>query len=55
MVDLNGNKIDEILFSIHSGGDQILSWDASKYSSGIYFLINKFGEIEKKQKLILIK
>ena len=55
VVDLNGNKIDEILFSIHSCGDQILSWDASKYSSGIYFLINEFGEIEKKQKLILIK
>jgi len=53
--DLNGNKIDNIADQIYSKGKYNLNWNASRFSSGIYFIIFEFGEEIQKQKIVLMK
>ena len=53
--DLNGNKIDNISNQIYSKGNHSLTWNASGFSSGIYFIAFEFGEEIQKQKILLMK
>tara|TARA_B100000902_G_scaffold395576_1_gene454451 strand:+ start:94 stop:2127 length:2034 start_codon:yes stop_codon:yes gene_type:complete len=53
--DLSGNKIDNISDQIYSSGTYNLTWDASGFSSGTYFIVAEFGNQVQKQKIVLMK
>ena len=53
--DINGRIIKDFKISSYTNGKRIISWNASQYSSGIYFAILEQGNNFKSIKLSLIK
>ena len=53
--DINGRIIKDFKISNYTNGKRITSWNASQYSSGIYFAILEQGNNIKSIKLSLIK
>jgi len=55
ILDVNGKTIETLLNEYKSAGRYEVSWDASSFSSGIYFYRLKAGDIIETKKLILLK
>ena len=53
--DLAGRKVQTLDNSFKESGEYTVSWDASNYSSGIYYIQISNGEMLKTQKMTLIK
>jgi flagellar hook assembly protein FlgD len=53
--DIAGRLITTLINEFQIAGYHFITWDASNYSSGIYFLNMSSGEISKTKKLVLIK
>ena len=53
--DLNGNKAVSLINNFYSSGAYSVIWDATDYASGNYFVVAKFGEDIRQQKIILMK
>jgi hypothetical protein len=53
--DINGRLITTLINEFQIAGYHFITWDASNYSSGIYFLNMSSGEISETKKLVLIK
>ena len=53
--DLNGRMIEQLVSSHHSPGVYNISWNASKFSSGIYILLMKSNDFLHSQKISLTK
>ena len=52
---LNGEKIVSLINGFYQPGYYSVNWDASKYSSGIYFATMTTQGFTYKQKLLLVK
>ena len=53
--DIAGRLITTLINEFQIVGYHFITWDASNYSSGIYFLTMSSGEISETKKLVLIK
>ena len=53
--DITGRLITILINEFRTAGYYSIIWDASKFSSGIYFLNMSSGEITKTKKMVLIK
>jgi hypothetical protein len=53
--DINGRLITTLISEFQIIGNHYITWDASSYSSGIYFLNMSSGETFETKKLVLIK
>ena len=53
--DINGRKIETLLDKFMSNGIHKFNWNASKYSSGVYFVKLSDGKSLLTQKLMLMK
>ena len=53
--DLRGRQVEMLKNGIHFPGNYAMIWDASNYSSGIYFIRMVLEEYSQTQKLILVK
>ena len=53
--DVNGRLVDEILNSNLARGYYNLEWDASDFSSGVYFVQLRVGKTQETQKVVLMK
>ena len=53
--DVKGRKIESIIDKNLRSGDHNIAWDGMEYSSGIYFIRLSTPEIERKQKITLLK
>ena len=53
--DVKGRKIETIIDKNLRSGDHNIAWDGMEYSSGIYFIRLSTPEIERKQKITLLK
>lgn len=53
--DINGKIIELIVNGELSAGNYQYEWDASYYSSGIYFYTIRYGNITETKKMLLIK
>ena len=53
--DITGKLIATLINEFQIAGHHSIAWDASNYSSGIYFLNMSSGEISETKKLVLIK
>jgi len=53
--DIAGRRIEILLNTVQSAGSHSVTWDASDYSSGIYFYSIKAGERSESRKMTLVK
>jgi hypothetical protein len=53
--DVKGILVDRLVARVHSAGNHVAEWDASRMSSGIYFYRLKAGDFVQTKKLILLK
>jgi len=53
--NINGNKVKELSSSLYSPGTHSISWDASSYPSGVYFIRMNLPEQQFIKKVMLIK
>ena len=53
--DIAGSKLETINSEALSPGDYIISWDASKYPSGVYLIRIDIGQYYETQKIAFIK
>ena len=53
--DIQGRVITTLIDGIQTAGNHSIMWDASKFSSGIYFLNMSSGKISKTKQLVLMK
>ena len=53
--DIKGRVITTLIDGFQTTGYHSIIWDASKFSSGIYFLNMSAGEIAETKKMVLIK
>ena len=53
--DINGRKIETLINNQITNGVQMVNWNASKYSSGVYFVKLSDGKSLLTQKLMLMK
>ena len=53
--DILGNKIKELVNEIKPAGNYQVKFDASKYSSGVYFCVLNTGNFSESKKIILLK
>ena len=53
--DILGNKIAELVNEVKSTGNYQVKFDASKYSSGVYFCVLNAGNFLESKKLIFLK
>ena len=53
--DINGRLIDEVVNSNLSRGYYNFEWDASQFSSGVYFIQLRSGQNQEIQKVVLMK
>jgi hypothetical protein len=53
--DILGNKVDDIFEGKMEQGNHEISWNAGKFSSGIYFYTLKTDEVTLTKKMILAK
>ena len=52
--DINGNEVEELVNNNHYVGIFELSWDATNYPSGLFFVKLNAGEFTQTQKLMLV-
>ncbi|MHB9028241.1 MAG: S8 family serine peptidase [Candidatus Latescibacterota bacterium] len=50
-----GQKVDTILDAILGAGQHAVSWDASRFSAGVYFYTVRSGEFSKTMKMTVLK
>jgi flagellar hook assembly protein FlgD len=50
-----GQKVETIASGAMSAGSHSVTWNASKYSAGMYFYTVKSGEFSKTMKMTLLK
>jgi flagellar hook assembly protein FlgD len=50
-----GQKVDTVVNTTMSAGNHSASWNASKFSAGVYFYTVKSGEFSKTMKMTLLK
>ena len=55
LYDINGNKSAELINNFYSSGVYSTIWDAKGYASGTYFIVAKFGEEIRQQKIVFMK
>ena len=55
LYDLLDRQVEVLQNGIHNPGYHAISWDASKYFSGLYIIRMMPGEYIQTQKLMLIK
>ena len=53
--DINGNKVSILHEGFMQKGSHKMQWDASRYSSGIYFIKMKSANYTSVQKIMLLK
>lgn len=53
--DVNGHIVETLVNGIMQQGSHLIAWNASQYSSGMYFVRMRSGNFEKSQKIMLIK
>jgi len=53
--NINGQAVDTICDSYMSAGNHVITWDASKFASGIYFCTVKTDNKSKSNALVLLK
>ena len=53
--NINGNKVKELSSKLYSPGTHSIIWDASLYSSGVYFIRMNLGEHQFIKKVMLVK
>ena len=53
--DLLGRQVEVLQNGVMNSGNYNVVWDASQYSSGIYFIHMVAGQYVRSQKLMLIK
>jgi len=53
--DIRGREIELLMNSYKTPGSYNLNWNASEYSSGVYFAQLRFGNQVRTQKIILLK
>ena len=53
--DIRGREIELLMNSYKTPGSYNLNWNASEYSSGVYFAQLRFGNQLRTQKIILLK
>ena len=53
--DLNGRELETLLQGTQNPGSYHLEWNATSYSSGVYFIIMASDHYTKSQKLMLVK
>jgi len=53
--DVQGKEIERLAEQNLTPGEYEVKWDASKYSSGIYFYSLLAGEYAQTKKMILVK
>ena len=53
--DINGRKIETLINNQITNRVQMVNWNASKYSSGVYFVKLSDGKNLLTQKLMLMK
>lgn len=53
--DIQGNKVEELLNKFLNANNYSVSWDASKYSSGVYFYKLQANSYSATKKMILVK
>lgn len=53
--DVLGNEVETLVNEVQSPGKYSLSWNAAKYSSGIYYYEFKSGEFRAIRKMMLLK
>ena len=53
--DLLGREVETLVNEIQNRGTFEVVWDASKYSSGVYFYKLQAGEFNEVKKMILLK
>ncbi len=53
--DINGRKVEELVSSTYSAGTYNVDWNASKYSSGVYFYTIVTNEFTQTKRMLLVK
>ena len=53
--DINGTKVDNLVENYFLPGSYNIHWDASNYTSGIYFYQMELKHAMLRKKMILIK
>ena len=53
--DILGKEVISLVDEHYSIGYHTVTWNASGYSSGIYFVLMRSGEYTKTQKIMLVK
>jgi len=53
--NLNGEQVENIMSGMHTVGHYSISWDASSYPTGVYFIQFSSKESVKTMKVMLIK
>jgi hypothetical protein len=53
--DVNGRKVEELVNGSYNAGTYEVNWNASKYSSGLYFYTLETNEFSETKKMLIIK
>jgi hypothetical protein len=53
--DILGNEVQTLINENLKAGEYKVTWDASKYSSGIYFYKLQSGDFTQTRKMLLVK
>ena len=53
--DVNGRKVEELVNSSYNTGTYEVNWNASKYSSGVYFYTIRTNEFSETKRMVLVK
>ena len=53
--DIRGRLVDNIFSNFQTSGNYSISWDASIFPSGIYFISMKVGTFNSTRKVLLLK
>ena len=55
IIDINGRIVEELINSQQQAGFYSVEWNASRYSSGVYFYQIRAGVFQQVKKMLLIK
>ncbi len=53
--DINGRKVEELVNGSYSAGIYQVDWNASRYSSGVYFYTIVTSEFSDTKRMLLVK
>lgn len=53
--DITGRKVEDLVSGTYDPGSYEVRWDASQYSSGIYFYSLVTSEFTETKKMVLVK